>query len=300
MYGSRLAAAGAPAAFLADDHRAEQLRRHGVSVNGEVLRLTVYTWENPPPEPPRFIMVAVKHQHLPEVCRRIGSITAEYTTILSVMNGIDSEEDLKRAAGAGGGGVVLPAMVAGMDAVRRNDGRGGAEVRYTQLGKVFFGGAAAPVESMRAFLEGSGIPCVVSQDIHREIWNKFMLNVGINQWSAVLRAPYRHFHHEGPGRTLMRMAMQEVLAVAGKRGINLTEDDLERWFSVVETLSPDGKTSMLQDVEAQRKTEVEMFAGRMVEMGAELQVPTPVNTVLLHTIRGMEEVFVAQSPGVTA
>ena len=51
----------------------------------------------------------------------------------------------------------------------------------------------------------------------------------------------------------------------------------------------DGKTSMLQDVEAGRKTEVEMFAGRMVEMGREAGIPTPLNQALLDAIRAVEE-----------
>ncbi|PJC72454.1 MAG: 2-dehydropantoate 2-reductase, partial [Syntrophobacterales bacterium CG_4_8_14_3_um_filter_58_8] len=54
-------------------------------------------------------------------------------------------------------------------------------------------------------------------------------------------------------------------------------------------LNPEGKTSMLQDVEAHRKTEVEMFAGKVIELGARHNVPTPVNQKLFDMIREIEE-----------
>jgi len=115
-----------------------------------------------------------------------------------------------------------------------------------------------------------------------------MLNVGINQFSVVLRAPYGIFHRDQRARELMRMAMAEVVTIARAKNVPLTHDDLEAWFPVVEALSADGKTSMLQDIEAGRKTEVEMFAGRMVAMGEELGIPTPVNRTLLLVIQTIE------------
>ncbi len=54
------------------------------------------------------------------------------------------------------------------------------------------------------------------------------------------------------------------------------------------TLSPEGKTSMLQDIEGGRKTEVEIFAGEVVAMGREHGIPTPVNEAVLHIIKVME------------
>jgi 2-dehydropantoate 2-reductase len=57
---------------------------------------------------------------------------------------------------------------------------------------------------------------------------------------------------------------------------------------VLSNQSPDGKTSMLQDVEAGRKTEVEMFAGKVIELGKCLDIPTPVNEILFQTILALE------------
>ncbi len=74
------------------------------------------------------------------------------------------------------------------------------------------------------------------------------------------------------------------------RGVNLKEQDLNvLGYAVLNTLSPKGKTSMLQDIEAGRKTEVDVFAGKMVDMGKSYGIPTPVNQTLLSIIRVLEQ-----------
>ena len=116
-----------------------------------------------------------------------------------------------------------------------------------------------------------------------------MANVGINQASAVLKAPYEIFQKVGEAYELMVLAMREVIAISKKVGIYLNEDDIVEFDKVLHTLSPDGKTSMLQDMEAGRKTEVEMFAGTVIELGRKNGVDTPVNEVLFQMIRTLEQ-----------
>jgi 2-dehydropantoate 2-reductase len=82
--------------------------------------------------------------------------------------------------------------------------------------------------------------------------------------------------------------MQEVVELAGKVSVNLTRKDLDEWLTVLSTLSPEGKTSMLQDIEAGRKTEVAVFAEKVVSLGEEYHVRTPVNQTILHIIKVLE------------
>ena len=122
----------------------------------------------------------------------------------------------------------------------------------------------------------------------RMLWWKFMVNVGMNQASAVMGAPYGVFQSSSEAHSLMVDLMREVIDLAHKAGIDLREQDLDDWNSVLETLSPEGKTSMLQDVEAGRKTEVEVFAGNVVELGEKYGLPTPVNRTFLRIIQVLE------------
>lgn len=116
-----------------------------------------------------------------------------------------------------------------------------------------------------------------------------MINVGINQVSAVLRAPYRVFQTSQEARELMESAMREVVVLAKAAKVNLSEEDVIDWYSFQSGLSPQGKTSMVQDVEAKRKTEVEMFGGKVIELGKTYGIPTPVNETLFRLIKIIEQ-----------
>jgi 2-dehydropantoate 2-reductase len=65
--------------------------------------------------------------------------------------------------------------------------------------------------------------------------------------------------------------------LAQAQAIDLSEQDVADWYAFLNSLSPAGKTSMLQDVEAGRQTEGVIFGGKVIELGRELGIPTPVN-----------------------
>jgi 2-dehydropantoate 2-reductase len=177
----------------------------------------------------------------------------------------------------------------GIDAVRE-----GGRFSYARPGRIIFGPGpqggdhSGCLSRLGEALGRAGIPYELAADIRRVMWWKFMINVGVNQASAVLRAPYGIFQSSPDAKALMRLLMEEVILLAEQTGINLQRQDLEEWLTVLATLSPEGKTSMLQDIEGGRKTEVEIFAGEVVAMGREHGIPTPVNEAVLHIIKVME------------
>ena len=271
-------------AFVAGGERAERLRREGVVVNDKSYHISVLTPEERA-EPADLVIVAVKCQHLDDAIRDMKNRVGAETLIISVMNGIESEE---RIGAAYGMDRVLYAVSLGIDALRDEN-----RVIYTTRGKLFIGEAANPVLTERvrrvqALFDRAGITYETPPDMLRILWWKFMINVGINQASAVLRAPYALFQTAGEARELMGAAMREVVRLAGKTGVDLSEADIDGFDPYLFRLNPQGKTSMLQDVEAGRKTEVEMFAGRVIELGRRYGVPTPVNQRLFDQIRKIE------------
>ena len=274
-------------AFIAAGERGERLRRQGVIVNGKHYSIPVF-----PPEgissPADLVIVAVKHYHLGQAIGEIEKAVGDETTIISVMNGIDSEE---RIGSVYGKEKVLYAINVGIDALRE-----GNRVTYRNQGRLLFGEARNPalterVRRVKEFLDRAGIACEVPDDMIRTLWWKFMINVGINQASAVLGGSYGVFQTTPQARELMASAMKEVIRLAAEVGVYLTAEDVEKWHAVLDSLNPSGKTSMLQDVEAGRKTEVEMFAGKVIELGKRHGVPTPVNEKLFEEIRRLEGSF---------
>ncbi len=275
--------AGEVVSLLAAGPRRERLLSEGLTVNGRRYAIPVIDADGPA-DPADFIIVAVKHHDLDAAIRQMAGSVGADTVIMSLMNGVDSEERIGEVYGEE---LVLPAVIVGIDAVRE-----GSRITYSSKGKIFFGVAAGGKTEragrVRALFDRAAVPYEMPHDIRRAIWWKFMINVGINQASAAMRAPYGIFQRPGEARSLMESAMREAIAIAEKMGVSLTGEDLADWDRVLAGLRPEGKTSMLQDVEARRKTEVEMLAGKVMELGRRFGVPTPVNERLFDIIRRIE------------
>lgn len=270
--------------FVARDERYRRLDGVPLVVNGQSFSIPVKR----PKEiekPADLVLVALKHHHLAAALGDIQAAVGDQTIILSVMNGLESERIIGEVCGME---KVPLAIAVGIDAVREQ-----GRTTYASPGRIIFGKGAQTIDDsrlagLREALERAAIPCEVAGDMQRVMWWKFMINVGINQASAVMRAPYGVFQASSDARELMRMLIQEVLMLADRLAVGLTAVDLDAWMDVLGALSPQGKTSMLQDIEAGRKTEVEVFAGKVVSLGREHGLPTPVNEAVLHILKVIE------------
>jgi len=270
--------------FVARGKRYEQLKHRSISVNECLYNIGVIHPDKVS-TPADLVIVALKHHHLADAVGDIAALAGPDTVILSVMNGLESEETIGAVCGMD---KLVYAIAIGIDAVHEN-----RRFTYANPGKIFYGPTAddnsgPDLERIREALDRAGIPNEVPPNILRAMWWKFMVNVGTNQASAVLRAPYGVFQSSPDARDLMRSLMEEVVALAPEAGIDLSTGDIDAWEQILRTLSPKGKTSMLQDVEAGRKTEVALFAGRVVELGRKYNVPTPVNATVQRIIKVIE------------
>jgi 2-dehydropantoate 2-reductase len=203
------------------------------------------------------------------------------------MNGLDSEETIGAVYGMD---KVLYAISVGIDALRE-----GNRITYSKSGTLFFGeaknaGVNQRVRRVQDALDRAGIVAETPPDMIRMLWWKFMINVGANQASAVMRAPYGILRSSPGARAVMEALMREVVSLAEAAGVDLGSQDIENWYAFLNTLSPQGKTSMLQDIEAGRKTEVELFGGKVVELGRAYGILTPVNETVLRIIQVLEQV----------
>jgi 2-dehydropantoate 2-reductase len=273
---------------IANKERIKRYSKNGFSINGKEYNFNYITPEEET-EPADLVLVSVKYHHLNQAIKDMRNHVGTDTIILSLMNGISSEEIIGKEYGMD---KMLYGMCVAIDALRDD-----TNITYTNIGKIFFGEGtndlqSSKVKALKKLLENANIPYEVPQDIMRSLWWKFMINVGINQVSALLKAPYGVFQEIKESHELMESAMKEVIELSQKVGVNLNEDDIEEFDKVLKTLSPKGKTSMHQDIEAGRKTEVEMFAGTVCELGRKYDIDTPVNQFLLkaiHTLEKMEK-----------
>jgi len=305
MYAEHFSRAGFRTLLVAEGHRADRLRAQPISVNGRDLAAEVvdpHSGEWDASQPVGLVIVAVKHSQLPEAVDLLRPLVSADTTILSVLNGLDSEDFILNRLREQDADERLPLPVTADQvplciALAMDAERDGDQVRYTQAGRLDFGyrpasaddqpGQEGRLEQVRAALSRAGLASSTPPDMLHALWWKFMVNVGINQASAVLRAPYGAFQQPGPARDLMSALVEEVRAVAAAEGVGLTESDVARWHTVLAGQPADGMTSMHQDVLAGRPTEVDIFAGRVVALGRQHDIPVPHNQTMLWILRAL-------------
>lgn len=273
--------------IIADEDRIRRYLSEGVYCNGERCDFH-YVRPEDTCEPADLLIFAVKFSGLDDAVSAVKNHVGPNTVILSVMNGISSEAIIGSVYGDE---KVLYCVAQGMDAVKT-----GNHLTYHNRGMLCFGEQESGVISERmkdvaGFFDRAGIPYVMKTDIKKHMWGKFMLNVGVNQTAAVYGCNYGGLQKEGVFRDVMILAMREVIALSSKEGVDLTEEDLDYWLSVIAPLHPDGKPSMQQDTEARRKSEVDLFAGTVLALGEKHGIPTPVNRMLYDKIIAMEKSY---------
>ncbi|MEM1873160.1 MAG: 2-dehydropantoate 2-reductase, partial [Acidilobaceae archaeon] len=152
-------------------------------------------------------------------------------------------------------------------------------------------GSEARVEPLAEALARGGARVRVVDDIEPYRWLKLSLNAAVNPLTALLRAPNRVVLRERVW-SIARAACEEVAAVARARGVELPEDPLEYLRRVAEATG-ENRSSMLADVEACRRTEVDYINGAVVRAAEELGLRAPVNRVLYELVKALEEVACA-------
>ena len=276
--------------IIADQDRILRYENEKIYSNGEPCNFHYVTPEEDC-GPADLLIISVKYNGLENAIESIKNHVGDHTIIISLLNGITSETIIGETYGMD---KVLYCVAQGMDAVKV-----GNELTYDHMGMLCFGSKEPGVISPNAkkvadFFEQMDVPFELDTDMYRRQWGKFMLNVGVNQTVAIYKSNYGEIQREGKAREIMIAAMREVIALSKKEGVHLTEKDLGYWLKVLGSLSPNGKPSMAQDVEAQRISEVELFAGTVIELGRKYEMPTPVNQELYDKIKSMERHYSVQ------
>ena len=285
---------GGQPCYIMDEAR---VRRHGAerfTINGEPVKPVMLT----PAEagPADLVMVGVKYPALTGAMEIMASSVGEDTVILSLMNGVDSEELL---AARFGPEKVLYSVSQEMDAQRY-----GPDLVFTKAGRLYIGVPNTAGEELKsiltqkldrvcAFFDAVKLPYTREPDIIYRQWSKFMLNVGCNQICMVYDQGYGPCMEPGSEAfAMMTGAMREVCAIAAALDIPVGEREVKQYLDILRTLDPQALPSMGQDRRQKRRSEVDMFAGAVLRYGKRLGIETPVNEYMLRRVREIEEAYV--------
>jgi len=174
---------------------------------------------------------------------------------------------------------------------------GPGEVRWTARGKITMGAMEGsdlePVEpridTLLSALDEAGLNPEWTEEISKVIWTKLLLNVAINPICAIsgILNGEMLLHPELFEAGLA--AMDEAARVANAEGIDLSDLDLAQSLEDLCKATADNRVSMLQDIMAGRKTEIESICGEVIRRGESFGIPTPRNQTLHALVKGIEQ-----------
>lgn len=269
--------------LVAQGQRKERLETEGVLINDVLYHPIVRTPEEA--SDPDLLIVTVKYNALQETLADIKKIVGKNTTVMSLLNGVDSEEVIGKSIGED---KIVHSLI------KIASERNGNQVKFDAEGTlgIIYGeinpeGSDDRVMAIEKLFKGTGLHYRITDNILKEIWSKFLLNVMNNQPQAIVGCGVGCYKDSEHMAFLREKLGEEVVAIAKEKGVHLSLMDGITLKGA--KVLPRARYSTLQDLDAGRHTEVDMFAGAVVRMGQEVGVATPYNEFVFHMIKALEE-----------
>ena len=266
------------------------IRRNGARVQEgrRIIQATI-----PIEAPPRslrrhdMVLVTVKAYDTPDVARKYRSRVDPGSTVLSLQNGLGNYETLARHLGKKNVimGSTTEAALMTKPGLVDHTGHG-----QTWLGE-YDGRESERCNQIGQILSRAGLPARPTRDIRDIIWKKAIVNSAINPLSALTRLRNGELGQSEDLRTIMREAIEEGSRIGAAEGIVFDASRLIGFATRILHATAQNRSSMLQDIESRRRTEIGQLNAILVEYGRKHHVETPVNSILLLLVRALEESY---------
>lgn len=233
-----------------------------------------------------LIIIATKNDGLDSAIKNIKNFIHENTIIISLLNGIHSEDKIMQEYANEN---ILTSFYIGHSCIRNN-----RSVSQDGLYEIVIGSTnSSQVESLEnicTFFEENNIKYRKSNSIKEEYWKKFMINVGVNQLCAATGLTLKELRKDNEQKEKLKFLIKEVSLIAKAEKIknynNICNDAITFLLEEMEDATP----SMLQDIKAGKKTELDIFAGEVIKLGKKYNIQTPYNEEIYKKIKQLEEI----------
>jgi 2-dehydropantoate 2-reductase len=228
------------------------------------------------------LIVAVKAYDTSAMAASYRGLLPSETTILSLQNGLGNVETLRS--------ILKNNLLAG-STTEGALSTGPGTVTHTGKGSTFIGdsqGAYTDILSRIKIAFGdAGFHTKISSNIQGVLWTKTIVNAAINPLSSLTRLPNGKLAQNAQLQEIARRAMDEGMAVSQATHIKLVGDPKKLWQKILLSTRAN-KSSMLQDIERGKMTEIRQLNGALVSYGEKTRVKTPINYVLTKLVLGIE------------
>jgi 2-dehydropantoate 2-reductase len=304
LFASKLAACCTQLTVVTrTQEQAEELKVKGIELVGMDLPMTTtkndidissYLYETSDPHDScnrevDYIFLMVKQTAITEeFIHFIRKQMTSDTYVISFQNGIGHEHKLSQASGEGR--LLLAVTTEG---AKRNSWSRVSHTGHgvTYIGRPKSGELEIGTDShilLIELLERAGFQTVLSKNMEVRVWQKLAVNAVINPLTAILRVSNGELLQSEWTRSLMLELYQEFILLAALRGISLPE---ELWATILHVCqaTSSNHSSMLQDVEAGRPTEIDYMNGRLVQMANDVGIELPANNMVYKLIKAIEK-----------
>ena len=236
-----------------------------------------------------LLVVFVHYQYLEAAVRNALPMIDDHTMIMCLQNGLGNYDESAKV-------VPEERITIGNTAFGATPVAPG-HVKHTGVGVTNMGSLKAPMEKVEAVAEAlrsSGLEVSVHENVMNTIWHKLVANVAINGMSALLETKNGFVNGNQYAHEAARMLVEEAIRVANACGCTLDHDaELEHAYEVSrntdETIS-----SMVQDVQHHRETEIRIITGAVCRLGREHNIPTPCNDLLLQLVLAKQSIYLGR------
>jgi len=280
-FGAALAKAGADVTFVARGAHLAAMQKNGLRVEGgrgDTLISPCQATDDPASiGPVDIVMFCVKLWDVESAGERIKPVIGPNTAVITFQNGIDAPERLVPILGAGavmGGVAQISATIAEPGVIRQT----GTFMRlvFGELG----GGKSARGEAFLALCKAAGFDASHSPAILTEIWMKFIILATNSAFTAATRTPIGKLREDADIMEQWDLATREVIALGKACGIALPDDAADKAMAFSKQAPPAMMASMAHDLIRGGRIELPWLSGKVVALGRERGVPTPVHAVL--------------------
>lgn len=267
--------------ILADEKRIQKYKEKPPVFNDKYIELNYVTPEDLIKAD--LIIITTKSTGLDDAIKYINNFVYENTIIISLINGISSEEKISLAYP---NTTVLRSFFIGHSAMGINTGD---ERKFYQdgIGKIVF----EPNKDLENFFKKNNIDYEISNDIIRSQWIKLGVNIILNQLSALYKMTVGELKNQKEFLPLAKNLLKEVKQVAHSIGIQNLENYEKEVLESANLIADDGKTSMYQDILAKKQTEVDIFSGEIIKLANKFGIQVPYNEEIYNLIKEKEDLL---------
>ena len=279
-FGARLCKGGADVHFIARGEHLQAMRSEGLRVEGpEPIHIAHVNATDDPAAVGvvDFVMISVKLWDTEAALQQIRPMVGPDTAIISFQNGVLKDQYLRAVYDESRimGGVGYVATTIDRPGVIRQTG----PMQRLLFGE-FDGARSTRGEALLAACLAGGIKAEFSDNILREIWQKYVFLVGLSGTTTTMRKTIGPIRENAQTRAFLADVMREVVAVGRSHGVGLPEDYAEVRMRLADEVAFDMTSSMHHDLERGKPLEVRWLAGGVVELGQRKGVPTPLNRAI--------------------